>query len=46
MHYHLGLTLQKLSDNSEATMHLKKAMSLAPNSQTAKDAEKALGSLS
>jgi Flp pilus assembly protein TadD len=46
LHYHLGLTYNKLSDNSDATLHLKKAVSLAPNSQTAKDAEKALNQLS
>lgn len=45
LHYHLGLTYSKLSDSSDATLHLKKAVSLAPNSQTAKDAEKALGQL-
>jgi Tfp pilus assembly protein PilF len=46
MHYHLGLTYSKLSNTADATLHLKKAVSLAPNSQTAKDAEKALGQLS
>ncbi|HMG02209.1 MAG TPA: tetratricopeptide repeat protein [Edaphobacter sp.] len=46
LHYHLGLTYSKLSDASDATVHLKKAVTLAPNSQTAKDAEKALGQLS
>jgi Flp pilus assembly protein TadD len=46
LHYHLGLTYGKLSDNSDATLHLKKAVTLAPNTQTAKDAEKALGQLS
>jgi Flp pilus assembly protein TadD len=46
LHYHLGMTLQKLSENADAATHLKKAVSLAPNSQTAKDAEKALSQLS
>jgi len=45
MHYHLGLTYNKLSDNSDAALHLKKAVTLAPNTPTAKDAEKALGQL-
>jgi Tfp pilus assembly protein PilF len=46
LHYHLGLTYSKLSNSADATLHLKKAVALAPNSQTAKDAEKALGQLS
>lgn len=45
IHYHLGLTYSKLSNNSDAALHLKKAAALAPNTQTAKDAEKALGQL-
>jgi Flp pilus assembly protein TadD len=46
LHYHLGLTYSKLSNTADATLHLKKAVTLAPNSQTAKDAEKALSQLS
>jgi Tfp pilus assembly protein PilF len=45
LHYHLGMTLTKLSSNTDAAMHFKKAVSLAPNSQAAKDSEKALGQL-
>jgi len=46
MHYHLGMTYAKLSDNSDAITHLKKASSLAPNTQTAKEADKELSLLS
>jgi Tfp pilus assembly protein PilF len=46
MHYHLGMTYSKLASSSNATEHLKKAVTLAPNSQTAKDAQKALGQIS
>lgn len=46
IHYHLGMTYSKLARNSDATTELKKAETLAPNSQTAKDAQKALGSIS
>jgi Tfp pilus assembly protein PilF len=45
MHYHLGMTYAKLSNNSDAVIQLKKAVTLAPNSQTAKDADKELGLL-
>jgi Flp pilus assembly protein TadD len=45
MHYHLGMTYTKLSNNSDAITQLKKAASLAPDSQTAKDAQKELGLL-
>jgi cellulose synthase operon protein C len=45
IHYHLGMTYSKLSNHTDAAIQLKKAASLAPNSQTAKDAEKALSSL-
>jgi hypothetical protein len=40
------MTYSKLANTADATLHLKKAVALAPNTQTAKDAEKALGSLS
>ncbi|HTD95586.1 MAG TPA: tetratricopeptide repeat protein [Edaphobacter sp.] len=46
MHYHLGMTYTKLADSADAIIHLKKAASLAPNTQTAKDADKALSLLS
>ena len=45
IHYHLGMIYTKLSNNSEAIVELKKAASLAPNTQTAKDAEKELSVL-
>jgi len=45
IHYHLGMTYKKLSDNADAVTHLKKAATLAPNTQTAKDADKELGLL-
>jgi Tfp pilus assembly protein PilF len=46
IHYHLGMTYSKLSKSTDAATHLKKAAALAPNTQTAKDAEKALGQIS
>ncbi|MEO6981596.1 MAG: tetratricopeptide repeat protein [Edaphobacter sp.] len=42
MHYHLGMIYVKLAKNTDAATQLKKAVSLAPNTPTAKDAEKAL----
>jgi tetratricopeptide (TPR) repeat protein len=45
MQYHLGMVYSKLSDKSSAAAHLKKAVSLAPDSQTAKDARAALQAL-
>ena len=42
MHYHLGMVYSKLSDKSNAALHLKKAIALAPDSQTAKDAKAAI----
>jgi tetratricopeptide (TPR) repeat protein len=45
IHYHLGMTYAKLSRTSDAITELKKAETLSPNSQTAKDAQKALSSL-
>ena len=44
--YHLGMTYKKLSDDSNATTHLKKAIELAPNSDVARNAQKALGQAS
>ncbi len=40
--YHLGMTYNKLSDQTNAMLHLKKAASLAPESEAGKDAQKAL----
>jgi tetratricopeptide (TPR) repeat protein len=46
IHYHLGMTYSKLAKNTDAVTHLKKAATLAPNTRTSKDAEKALSSIS
>ena len=43
--YHLGMTYAKLANSADAITHLKKAVALAPNTQTAKDADKELGLL-
>ena len=45
MQYHLGMVYSKLSDKSSAVVHLKKAVSLAPDSPTAKDAKAELQGL-
>ncbi len=45
MQYHLGMVYDKLKDKSDAQAHLKKAISLQPNSPVAKDAQAALGTL-
>ncbi len=45
IHYHLGMVLSKLGDKPGATLELKKASDLAPNTQTAKEANDALGHL-
>jgi tetratricopeptide (TPR) repeat protein len=45
MQYHLGMVYGKLQDRSKATIHLKKALLLAPNSPAAKDASTALQGL-
>ena len=45
IHYHLGMTYSKLGDKSNAILHLKKAVALAPNTQTQRDADKALQTL-
>jgi Flp pilus assembly protein TadD len=42
LQYHLGMVYAKMKDRGNAASHLKKAISLAPNSQTAKDARAAL----
>jgi tetratricopeptide (TPR) repeat protein len=45
MQYHLGMVYGKLSDRTSATVHLKKAVSLARDSSIAKDAQAALQGL-
>jgi tetratricopeptide (TPR) repeat protein len=45
MQYHLGMVYSKLRDKSSAETHLKKAVSLAPDSPAAKDARTALEGL-
>jgi tetratricopeptide (TPR) repeat protein len=45
MQYHLGMVYSKLKDKSNAQLHLKKAVSLSPDSPTAKDARAALQGL-
>ncbi len=42
MQYHLGLVYSKLADKNSAVIHLKKAITLAPESSSAKDAKTAL----
>ena len=45
IHYHLGMTYSKLNEKADAELHLKKAVALAPDTQTGKDASAALTSL-
>jgi Flp pilus assembly protein TadD len=45
MQYHLGMVYGKLKDKNNATIHLKRAVSLAPDSPAAKDAKAALQGL-
>jgi tetratricopeptide (TPR) repeat protein len=45
MQYHLGMVYSKMRDKTNAALHLKKAISLAPDSPTAKDAQAALQGL-
>jgi tetratricopeptide (TPR) repeat protein len=45
MQYHLGMVYAKLKDKNNAAIHLKKAVSLAPDSPAAKDALAALQGL-
>ncbi|MDR3414273.1 MAG: CDC27 family protein, partial [Formivibrio sp.] len=45
MQYHLGMVYSKLRDKNDAVIHLKKAISLAHNSPTGKDAKIALQGL-
>ena len=43
--YHLGMVYSKMGRKADAVDHLKKAVSLSPQTQTGKDASKALTSL-
>ena len=43
--YHLGMIYSKLGDKPNAILHLKKASTLAPNTQTGKSADQALHTL-
>jgi tetratricopeptide (TPR) repeat protein len=45
MQYHLGMVYSKMRDKTNAALHLKKAISLAPGTQDAKDAQTALQGL-
>jgi Tfp pilus assembly protein PilF len=45
MQYHLGMVYSKLSDKNNAVVHLKKAISLAPDSPAGKDAKTVLQGL-
>jgi tetratricopeptide (TPR) repeat protein len=45
MHYHLGMVYSKLKDKPDAITHLKKAISLSPDSPTAAQAKTALQGL-
>ena len=45
VHYHLGMTYAKLGNKTDAATQLKKAAELAPETQTGKDANTALGQL-
>jgi tetratricopeptide (TPR) repeat protein len=45
MQYHLGMVYAKLGDKSNASLHLKKTISMAPDSPVAKDARTALQGL-
>lgn len=46
MQYHLGMTYSKLGDRTNATAHLKKAISLGQKTPIAQQAQQALGSAS
>jgi hypothetical protein len=45
MNLHLGMTDAMLNDKSDAQVHLKKAISLDPNSKTGKTAQDELNKL-
>ena len=46
MQYHLGMVYVKMMDKSNAAIHFRKAISLAPDSPAAKDAKAALQGIS
>jgi tetratricopeptide (TPR) repeat protein len=46
IHYHLGMICLKLSDQNNASLHFKRVLTLAPNTPTAENAKKALGTIS
>jgi Tfp pilus assembly protein PilF len=46
MQFHLGMVYSKLGDRTNAALHLRKAITLAPGSPAAKDAQTALQGLS
>lgn len=45
MQYHLGVVYSKLENKNNAVLHLKKAIALAPESSSAKNAKVALEGL-
>ena len=45
LQYHLGMIYSKTGDKASATLHLKKAQSIDPNSKTGKDAAAALAQI-
>jgi tetratricopeptide (TPR) repeat protein len=45
MQYHLGMVYRKLGDKQKASIHLKKAMTLGQDTQTAREAREALQAL-
>jgi TolA-binding protein len=45
MQFHLGMVYSKLDNKTNAALHLKKAITLAPESPSAKDAKAALDGL-
>lgn len=45
IHYHLGMVDAKVGNKAEAAVHLKKAVEIAPETQTGKDANTALSQL-
>ena len=46
IHYHLGLTYDKLNDKPNAQLHLKKAVALGPDTVSGKEAASALAKIS
>ncbi len=45
-HYHLGMVCLKLADHNNASLHFKRVLTLVPNTPTAENAKKALGTIS